>query len=121
MLAAEGEDLPLDHGALDVVVLKHDVLLQALDGVVAAGGAELGQEHLAKAGREEFLAFRIFSYHGVVISHLPFPRTFRKEKSSTPYFRNFGLFLTAAAEGGGGAVAAAASFRFGPWVCLFRR
>ena len=34
VLAAERQDLPLDHGALDVVVLQHDVLLERLDGVV---------------------------------------------------------------------------------------
>ena len=34
VLAAERQHLPLDHGALDVVVLQHDVLLQRLDGVV---------------------------------------------------------------------------------------
>jgi hypothetical protein len=33
VFAAEGEDLPLDEGALDVVVLKDLILLQALDRV----------------------------------------------------------------------------------------
>jgi hypothetical protein len=34
MLGAEGEDFALDHGALDVVVLQHHVLLEAFDGKV---------------------------------------------------------------------------------------
>ncbi len=33
VFAAEGEHLPLDEGALDVVVLKDLILLQALDRV----------------------------------------------------------------------------------------
>ena len=35
MFAAEGQDLALDHGALDVIVLQDDILLEAFDGVVA--------------------------------------------------------------------------------------
>ena len=50
--AAEREDLPLDHRALDVVVLEHDVLPEGLDGVVGLGGPVLGQEDLAEAENE---------------------------------------------------------------------
>ena len=37
MLASQRQDFPLDHRALDVVILKDNVLLQALDGVVSPG------------------------------------------------------------------------------------
>ena len=47
MFAAQGQDLPLDEGALDVVVLKHLVLLQALDRVErVVRVAQLGKNHL---------------------------------------------------------------------------
>jgi hypothetical protein len=47
VLAAEGEDLPLDEGALDVVVLKNLVLLQALDCVKRViAVSQFGQNHL---------------------------------------------------------------------------
>ena len=64
VLASEREHLPLDHGALDVVVLQDHVLLQALDGVERAvvvggrggrGGAELGKDDL-KAKMYPYLA-----------------------------------------------------------------
>ena len=51
MLAPQRQHLPLYHGALNVVILQHDVLLQALDGVVTPGGLELGQQDFAEAGR----------------------------------------------------------------------
>ena len=47
VFAAQGQDLPLDEGALDVVVLKHLVLLQALDRVErVVRVAQLGQNYL---------------------------------------------------------------------------
>ena len=46
VLGAEGEHLPLDQRTVDVVVLQHDVLLQALDRVVVVGVFQLGQKHL---------------------------------------------------------------------------
>ena len=47
VLAAEGEDLPLDEGALDVVVLKDLILLQALDRVKRMiAVSQFGQNHL---------------------------------------------------------------------------
>ena len=46
MLGAEGEDFALDHGALDVVVLQHHVLLEAFDGKVGFGISQIGQHHL---------------------------------------------------------------------------
>ena len=64
MFAPEGQDLPLNHGAFDVVVLQDNVLFQTLDGVVAVTAAaaaaaaaavrigslltQLGQDHLAE-------------------------------------------------------------------------
>jgi len=46
MLGAEGEYFALDHGALDVVVLQHHVLLEAFDGKVGFGIFQIGQHHL---------------------------------------------------------------------------
>ena len=47
VFAAQGQDLPLDESALDVVVLKHLVLLQALDRVErVVRVAQLGKNHL---------------------------------------------------------------------------
>ncbi len=47
VFAAEGEHLPLDEGALDVVVLKDLILLQALDCVKRViAVSQFGQNHL---------------------------------------------------------------------------
>jgi len=43
VLRAQREHLPLDQRALHVVVLQHDVFLQALDGVVTICSAEFCQ------------------------------------------------------------------------------
>ena len=43
MLDPEGEGLPLDHGALDVIVLQHGVLPQGLHRVVVLGVAQLSE------------------------------------------------------------------------------
>ena len=45
-LVGHGEHPLLDHGALDVVVLDDDVLLQDLDGVQLVGALSLGQHDL---------------------------------------------------------------------------
>ena len=37
---------PLDHVAVNVVVLQHDVLLERLNGVVLLRAFQLGQQHL---------------------------------------------------------------------------
>ena len=64
MLAAERQDLPLDHGALDVVVFQHDVLLERLDGVVRRlrgsqtlphARPQLGQDDLAERSLAQHL------------------------------------------------------------------
>lgn len=49
MSSGQSQDFALDQRALDVVVLQHHVLLQALDGVDALGAAELRQQDLAEA------------------------------------------------------------------------
>ena len=47
VFAAEGQDLPLDEGALDVIVLQHLVLLQALDRVERVVGiSEFSENNL---------------------------------------------------------------------------
>jgi hypothetical protein len=57
MFAAEGEDLPLDEGALDVVVLKDLILLQALDRVKRMiAVSQLGQNHLKVSSFDSVIA-----------------------------------------------------------------
>ena len=48
MLAAERQDLPLDHGALDVVILEDRVLPQRLHRVEVLSVTQLGQQDLAE-------------------------------------------------------------------------
>ena len=48
MLNPQGERLPLDHGALDVIVLQHGVLPQGLDRVVVLCVTQLSEQHFAK-------------------------------------------------------------------------
>ena len=55
-LVCHGEHPLLDHGALDVVVLDDDVLLQDLDGVQLVGALSLGQHHLWMEGWRELLS-----------------------------------------------------------------
>ena len=43
VLDAEGQGLPLNHRALDVVVLQHRVLPQGLDCEVVLGGAQFSE------------------------------------------------------------------------------
>ena len=50
-LVCHGEHPLLDHGALDVVVLDDDVLLQDLDGVQLVGALPLGQHNLRMEGK----------------------------------------------------------------------
>ena len=79
VLAAERQDLPLDHGALDVVVLQHDVLLQRLDGVVrrlrrsqtlSHARPQLGQYDLAERSLAQHLE-EIEVFHAVFSERRP--------------------------------------------------
>ena len=63
VLAAERQDLPLDHGALDVVVLKHDVLLQRLDGVIGRLRRSQGLPHARPQLGQDDLAERSLAQH----------------------------------------------------------
>ena len=79
MLAAERQDLPLDHGALDVVVLQHDVLLQRLDGVVRRRlirGSPQALPHARPQLGQDDLAERAFAKHlqKVEVLHAVLPK-----------------------------------------------
>jgi hypothetical protein len=57
VFAAEGENLPLDEGALDVVVLKDLILLQALDRVKRViAVSQFGQNHLKSYSFDSVIA-----------------------------------------------------------------
>lgn len=46
MLGAQCEHFALDQCRIDVVVLQHNVLLEALDRIVICCVTQLGQQHL---------------------------------------------------------------------------
>lgn len=52
MIGAKCQHLTLDQRTLDVIVLQHDVLLQALDRIVILGVAQLCQQNLLFTKKE---------------------------------------------------------------------
>lgn len=112
VLGAEGEHLPLDQRTVDVVVLQHDVLLQALDRVVVVGVFQLGQKHLPEkmgwVNKSRLAQARVKGSGSVAkkkklrisldltLPKLPLPSTVRKWKSSTLYFRKRGITVAGA-------------------------
>lgn len=51
MLASQSQNLPLDHGTLDIIIFQNDILLQTLDSKVSLDsiGTHLGQKHFSEA------------------------------------------------------------------------
>ena len=98
MLDPEGERLPLDHGALDVIVLQHGVLPQGLYRVVVLGVAQLSKQHFAKTENKILLCEKscIICYWRRFLLYLPFPKTLRNLKSLTAYFLNSGRVFVGA-------------------------
>lgn len=60
-LVGHGEHSLLNHGALDVVVLDDDVLLEDLDGVELVGALSLSQHHLRKEEEVQYFLSQQFS------------------------------------------------------------
>ena len=94
MLDSEGEGLPLDHGALDVIVLQHGVLPQGLHRVVVLSVAQFSEQHFAKT--EIWEKSCIICYWRRFFPYLPFPKTLRNLKSLTAYFLNSGRVFVGA-------------------------
>ena len=90
VLAAERQDLSLDHGALDVVVLQHDVLLQRLDGVVRRLRRSQTLSHARPQLGQYDLAERSLAQHleEIEVFHAVFPERWPAADSIIPNNEN---------------------------------
>ncbi len=92
MFAPQRQHFSLNHGALDVVIFQHHVLLEALDRIVlrlsahhAGGAAQLSQDHLAKGSLAEHLE-KVEVFHTVLAERRPTAKNNPLSRSIVRYF-----------------------------------